>query len=68
MEHLRSPVAKDIAAWVQMYQWTIEQPRLEYQQMKPIEVPEEANLGQRELEMPNKNSNIVQNHLSELVQ
>jgi hypothetical protein len=46
----------------------IEQARLEYQPMKEIEFPEEAEQGQRALEMPDASSDLVQKQLSELAQ
>ena len=60
--------AKEIPVWVLEYQNRIELARLEYQQMKIIEAPEEAELGHGELEMPNVNSGLVQKQLSELAQ
>jgi hypothetical protein len=53
---------------VQDYQRWKEQARLDHQQLKAIEFPEEAEEGQGELEMPNANSNLVQKQLSELAQ
>jgi hypothetical protein len=44
------------------------QARLGNQQMKALEFPEEAAQGQRELEMQNRNSNLVQKQLFELTQ
>jgi predicted nucleic acid-binding Zn-ribbon protein len=64
----RSPAAKEIPIWVQDYQRRIEQARLEHQQMKPIEYPQEAEEGQGEFEMPDANSNLVQKQLSEHAQ
>ena len=46
----------------------IEQARLEHQQIKAIEYPEEAEEGQGELEMTDANPNLVQKQLSELAQ
>jgi hypothetical protein len=68
VEKPRSPAAREIPAWVQDYLRRIEQARLEHQQMKAIEFPEEAEEGQGELEMPDANSNLVQKQLSELAQ
>jgi Xaa-Pro aminopeptidase len=51
---------------VREYQRRIEQARLEYQQMRAIEAPEEAELGQGELEMQDVSSSLVQKRLSEL--
>jgi hypothetical protein len=63
-----SPAGREIPGWVQDYQHRIEQARLEHQQMKAIEYPEEAEEAQGELEMPDANSNLVQKQLSELAQ
>jgi len=64
----RWPVAKEIPAWAQAYLRWIELARLEYQQMKEIEFPDEATQGQGALQMPDANSNLVQKQLSELTQ
>jgi hypothetical protein len=68
VEKPRSPAAREIASWVQEYQRRIEQARLEYQQMKAMEAPEEAELGQGELEMEDASSSLVQKQLSKLAQ
>jgi len=68
VEKPQSPAAKDIPAWVKDYPHQIEQARLEYQTMKSIEFPEEAELGQGELQMTDANSNSLQKQLSELAE
>jgi hypothetical protein len=67
-EKLQSPAATEIPVWVQDYQKRMEQARLEYQQLKAIEFPDEAEHGQGELHMADANSNLVQKQLSELAQ
>jgi len=68
VEKRRSPVAREVAAWVREYQRRIQQARLENQQMKALEYPEEEEEGQGEREMTDANSNLVQKQLSELAQ
>jgi cell division septum initiation protein DivIVA len=66
VEKPRSPAAKKIPSWVQEYERRIEQAQLEYQQLRAIEAPEEAELHQGELEMQDGSSSLVQSQLPEL--
>jgi len=68
VEKPRSPAARETPVWVQNYQRSIEQARLEYQQMRAIEAPEEAELGQGDFEMQDASSNLVQKQLLEPAQ
>jgi hypothetical protein len=63
-----SRAAVPISSSVQEFQRRIEQVPLECEQMRPIEAPEEADLGHRELEMQDVSSSVVQKRLLELAQ
>ena len=68
VEKPRQPAATEMTKWAHDYGRWIEQVRVEYQHIKAMEFPHNADLGEGEKEMPDTNYNLVQTQLSYLAQ